>query len=188
MRMRGRPVTILIVQGHLDDHRRTDERFRLRRLANEIRFVEGSLEALDYLNRRNEYGDSGSAPAPGLIVIDIDDAAANVLLTALAADAELHRIPTIVLTDRDVTGQIDLTVDASLVTRVRRPASLQHITTAMASFQSFRFEVQMVHHNGWFETELWIRQNYGDTLVDLGKAESVLERRVAVFEEGSNRL
>jgi CheY-like chemotaxis protein len=98
--MKGEPAIILLVEddpAHAEIVRRNFVNFRM---ANRLMHVPDGQQALDYLFRRGEFQDLEKSPRPNLILLDLRLPKVDGLevLTAVKADAELARIPVVVLT------------------------------------------------------------------------------------------
>jgi CheY-like chemotaxis protein len=98
--MKGEPVIILLVEddpAHAEIVRRNFVNFRM---ANRLMHVADGQQALDYLFRRSEFQDSIHSPRPNLILLDLRLPKVDGLevLKTIKADAELARIPVVVLT------------------------------------------------------------------------------------------
>jgi len=98
---------ILLVEDNPGDARLTREALRDGHLANTLRVVTDGEAAIDFLRRRGDFAD---APRPGLILLDVHlpRKPGTEVLREIKADADLCRIPVIVLTnstpDRDPEG------------------------------------------------------------------------------------
>jgi hypothetical protein len=145
------PISILLVRGNINDHRHTDDRLRLRRLANVVHPVEGPANALRLLTTNIADGE-----LPGFIVLDLNDGDNDTLVSTIRDEAALAEIPLVVLTDRSLDG-IDLRPNAPLTQWLSRPASLADITHAVGVMSDLSFEVTIVSHVRWHETQMWIR-------------------------------
>ena len=98
--MSGEPVVILLVEddpAHAEIVRRNFVNFRM---ANQLIHVADGQEALDYLFRRGDFPDPDKSPRPTLILLDLRLPKVDGLevLKTIKADAELARIPVVVLT------------------------------------------------------------------------------------------
>jgi CheY-like chemotaxis protein len=97
---KGEPVIILLVEddpAHAEIVRRNFVNFRM---ANRLMHVPDGQQALDYLFRKGEFQDPGQSPRPNLILLDLRLPKVDGLevLTTIKADADLARIPVVVLT------------------------------------------------------------------------------------------
>jgi CheY-like chemotaxis protein len=98
--LKGEPAIILLVEddpAHAEIVRRNFVNFRM---ANRLMHVADGQQALDYLFRRETFQDPNQSPRPNLILLDLRLPKVDGLevLTAIKADAELARIPVVVLT------------------------------------------------------------------------------------------
>jgi len=96
----GKPITILLVEddpAHAEIVRRNLADFRV---ANQIRHVEDGQAALDYLFHQGLYADPEANPRPDLVLLDLrlPKVDGQEVLRRIKEDADLRRIPTVVLT------------------------------------------------------------------------------------------
>ena len=100
MRMKGKPVNILLVEDNEDHAELTLGALRNNNLINEIYVVKDGEEALDFLYHRGKYADVKEFPLPGLILLDISLPKVSGLevLETLKKDPQLKVIPVIMLT------------------------------------------------------------------------------------------
>lgn len=118
-----RPLTILMAEDDEDDRILTVEALRANRVANDLRFVGDGEELLAYLRREGPYATPGSAPWPGIILLDLnmprmDGKAA---LARLKADATLKRIPVVVLTTSEDEADILRSYELGAASFVTKP-------------------------------------------------------------------
>src|ERR1041384_2942266 len=119
------PITILMADDDADDRQLTREALEDARLINDIRFVENGEELLDYLLRRGKYSPPAEAPRPGLILLDLNMPRKDgrEVLREIKADADLRRIPVVVLTtsraDADIEGMYGLGANSFIAKPVR---------------------------------------------------------------------
>src|SRR5438874_13797079 len=67
------PITILVCDDDEDDRMLTQQALEDAHISNDLRFVEDGEQLLDYLYQRGEYaGETGAAPRPGLILLDLN--------------------------------------------------------------------------------------------------------------------
>jgi CheY-like chemotaxis protein len=98
--LKGEPAIILLVEddpAHAEIVRRNFVNFRM---ANRLMHVADGQLALDYLFRRGEFQAPDQSPRPNLILLDLRLPKVDGLevLTAIKANADLARIPVVVLT------------------------------------------------------------------------------------------
>jgi CheY-like chemotaxis protein len=104
----GHPIIILLVEddpAHAEIVRRSLKNFRV---ANWIIHVEDGQAALDVLFHRAAYAGSKNVPRPDLILLDLRLPKVDGLevLQRIKEDAELKRIPTVVLTTSSVESDM----------------------------------------------------------------------------------
>jgi chemotaxis family two-component system response regulator Rcp1 len=139
----GRPVRILLVEDSPSDIKLTITALRKARVTNEVAVAHDGEEALNYLRREGPFAD---APRPDLILLDLNMPRMDgrELLALLKDDADLRRLPVIVLTtsaeERDVLGAWDHSV-AGYVTK---PVAFADFIEVIRSVEGFWLSV--VHY------------------------------------------
>jgi CheY-like chemotaxis protein len=103
------PITILICDDDDDDRALTRQALEDAHISNDLRFVEDGEQLLDYLYQRGEYsGETGAAPRPGLILLDLNmpKMDGREALQHIKGDPTLVDIPIVILT----TSGLDLDI------------------------------------------------------------------------------
>ncbi len=106
-------VKILLVEDNLDDIMITKKALSEAKIVNELHVVRDGQEALDFLQHRGAHADAAGSPKPGLILLDLNLPKLNgvEVLTRIKHDAQLRRIPVIMLTvskrDEDIVRSYD---------------------------------------------------------------------------------
>ena len=109
----------------------------------DLRCVENGEELLDYLLRRGKYASPASAPWPGVILLDLNMPRKDgrEALREIKADANLRRIPVVVLTtskaEMDVAGLYDLGANSF----ISKPVQFEGLVTAMRAVQQYWFQM-----------------------------------------------
>ena len=100
MKVKGKPVNILLVEDNEDHAELTVSALKNNNVLNEIHIVRDGEEALDFVYHRGKYTDVEKFPLPGLILLDISLPKLSGLevLETLKVDPNLRHIPIIVLT------------------------------------------------------------------------------------------
>ncbi|MDO8784757.1 MAG: response regulator [Syntrophales bacterium] len=100
MKVKGKPVNILLVEDNEDHAELTLSALRNNNVINEIHVVRDGEEALDFVYHRGKYTDVEKFPLPGLILLDISLPKLSGLevLETFKKDPELKVIPVIMLT------------------------------------------------------------------------------------------
>lgn len=130
-----KPVTILMAEDDEEDRLLAAKAFRESRLLNPLVFVADGEELLDYLRRRGAYALPASAPAPGLVLLDLNMPRKDgrEALREIKSDPALRRIPVIVMTsseaEEDVVRSYDLGVNSFICKPVRFEKLLDVVRT-----------------------------------------------------------
>ncbi|MFZ1984248.1 MAG: response regulator [Desulfatitalea sp.] len=98
--MRGEPLIILLVEDEPAHAEIVMRNFEDCHLANRVMHVSDGQAALDYLYRREAFSSPDQAPRPNLILLDLRLPKIDGLevLQTIKADADLGRIPVVILT------------------------------------------------------------------------------------------
>ncbi|MBW2319109.1 MAG: response regulator [Deltaproteobacteria bacterium] len=94
---------------------------------------------LDFLHQRGKYSEPGSAPRPGILLLDINMPKLDGLsvLKSIREDATLHRLPVIVLTtskdEEDRLKSYDLGANAYIV----KPVGFDNFSRAVRTISLF---------------------------------------------------
>jgi CheY-like chemotaxis protein len=131
-----RPVEILLVEDNPGDVRLTQEVLSEARVNNNLYVVRDGQEALAFLRRRHPFTDS---PRPDLILLDLNlpRKDGRELLADIKADADLKRIPVLVLTtssaDQDVLRTYELQANCYII----KPLGLEQFIDVVKSIEHF---------------------------------------------------
>jgi CheY-like chemotaxis protein len=113
------PITILVCDDDADDRALTAQALDDAHISNNVRFVENGEQLLDYLYQRGEFaGETGLAPRPGLILLDLNmpKMDGREALQIIKGDATLRDIPVVVLStsrlDEDIVRSYKLGVNS----------------------------------------------------------------------------
>lgn len=138
-----RSVVILIADDDDDDRMMAKEALEENRLANEIRFVVDGEDLTDYLNSRGKYTEPGSAPRPGLILLDLNMPRKDgrEALKEIKSDPELRQIPIIVLTTSKAEEDIFRTYDLGVNSFITKPVSFTALAEVMKTLAKYWFEI-----------------------------------------------
>ena len=128
------PITILVCDDDADDRTLPKLALEGARISNTLRFVEDGAQLLDYLYQRGPFGgETGSAPRPGLILMDLNmpNVDGREALRIIKDDPSLRDIPIVVLTTsrlgKDAVESYELGVTAFL----QKPVTLSGFLEAM---------------------------------------------------------
>jgi chemotaxis family two-component system response regulator Rcp1 len=138
--MTDAPFEILLVEDNPADVRLTREAFRSSPGKSVLNVVKDGVEAMAFLRREGGYANAGR---PGLILLDLNlpRKDGREVLAEIKADAELKRIPVVVLTtsraERDVVTSYDLNANCYIV----KPADLDEFVDAICSTERFWLDI-----------------------------------------------
>jgi len=131
---------ILLVEDNLGDIELTREAFEEAKLRNNLHVVMDGDEALDFLYKRNGFEE---AVTPHIILLDLNlpKTDGREVLEVIKADANLKRIPTIVLTssqaDRDIIESYDLHANCYIV----KPVNAMKFIDVVQQVENFWVDV-----------------------------------------------
>ena len=138
-----RPITILFAEDDDDDFLLARDAFAEYHLRNDIRRVRDGEELMDYLLRRNEYADPKKAPAPSLILLDLNMPRKDgrEALAEIKAHPTLRRIPIIALTTSRVEEDILKTYELGVASYIRKPVTFAQLCELVKIFQQYWLEI-----------------------------------------------
>jgi len=136
-------IVILIADDDEDDRLMAKEALEENRLANEVRFVVDGEDLMDYLRGRGKYSAAGSAPRPGLILLDLNmpKKDGRESLAEIKADPKLRQIPVIVLTTSKAQEDIFRTYDLGVNSFITKPVSFTALVEVMKTLAKYWFEI-----------------------------------------------
>jgi CheY-like chemotaxis protein len=107
----------------------------------DLRFVDNGEDLMDYLQHRGKYAELKNAPRPGLILLDLNMPRKDgrEALRDIKADADLRRIPIVVLTtskaDTDIAGLYDLGANSF----ISKPVQFESLVSVMKILGQYWF-------------------------------------------------
>lgn len=138
------PITILICDDDEDDRMLTQQALEDAHISNELRFVGDGEQLLDYLYQRGAFaGETGAAPRPGLILLDLNMPTMDgrEALRHIKQDPALLDIPVVVLTtsslDEDVIRSYRLGVNSFIT----KPVTFSGLVEAMNVLGRYWLEI-----------------------------------------------
>ena len=120
-KIKGNPLTILLVEDNPDHAELIFRSLKDHRVANKIYHVIDGETALDYLFRRGDYAAAGKSPRPHLILLDLRLPKIDGLevLKKIKISRKLRMIPVVILTtseaERDVARAYEYHANSYLV-------------------------------------------------------------------------
>ena len=136
-------VEILMADDDADDRLLAEKALHEYRLKNGIRFVEDGEELMDYLHRRGKYSAPGSAPTPGLILLDLNMPRKDgrEALAEIKGDPVLHKIPVVILTTSKAEEDIIRAYDLGVNSYITKPVTFQGLAEIMKTLSIYWFEI-----------------------------------------------
>jgi CheY-like chemotaxis protein len=138
------PITILVCDDDEDDRMLTQQALEDAHISNSVRFVEDGEQLLDYLYQREEYaGETGKAPRPGLILLDLNmpKIDGREALKTIKGDPALRDIPIVVLStsrlDEDIARSYKLGVNSFIT----KPVTFSGLVEAMNVLGRYWLEI-----------------------------------------------
>jgi CheY-like chemotaxis protein len=137
------PIVILLADDDEEDLQMTVEALQAGRLGNVIRTVQDGEELMDYLHGRGDYAAPGTAPTPGLILLDLNmpKKDGREALAEIKHDAALRQIPVIVLTTSKAEEDIFRTYDLGVNSFITKPVTLAGLVDAMKVMARYWLEI-----------------------------------------------
>ena len=138
------PITILICDDDEDDRLLTQQALEDAHVVNDLRFVQDGEQLMDYLYQRGAFGgETGAAPRPGLILLDLNMPRMDgrEALGHIKRDVTLHDIPVVILTtsnrDADVIRSYQLGVNSFIT----KPLTFSGLVDAMNALGRYWLEI-----------------------------------------------
>ena len=149
----GQPITILLADDDEEDRMLTADALKESRVLNELRFVTDGEELIEYLRHTGRYGQAGSAPRPGLILLDLNMPRKDgrEALREIKADPDLRRIPVIVLTTSKAEEDIYRTYDLGANSFITKPVAFKGLVEIMKELGRYWIEIVELPTNGHTE-------------------------------------
>lgn len=132
----GTPIEILMVEDNPGDVRLTVEALKETKVRNNLNVVRDGAEALAFLRRQGRYE---TAPRPDLILLDLNVPRIDGrrVLAEIKADADLRRIPVVILTSSQAEEDIIRTYDLQANCYVTKPVDLDQFIKVVQSIETF---------------------------------------------------
>ena len=137
---KGEPVQILLVEDDPGDVELTKETLADSKLALNLNVVGDGVDALAYLRNEGEYKDK---PTPDMILLDLNLPRKNgrEVLTEVKEDAELRRIPVIVLTTSEAEEDVLKSYGLGANCYITKPLGLEQFSKVVRSIEEFWFTI-----------------------------------------------
>jgi CheY-like chemotaxis protein len=136
----GRPAEILMVEDNPGDVVLAIEALKEGKLLNRVSVVRDGVEAMSYLRRRGQFE---KAPRPDLVLLDLNlpKKDGREVLSEMKADADLRRIPVVILTSSKAEEDVLRSYDQQASCYITKPVELEQFMSVVRSIERFWFSV-----------------------------------------------
>jgi two-component system response regulator len=137
--MTKKPFIVLMAEDNQHDIVATKRAWKKNNILNPLHIVNDGEECLDYLHQRGKYSEPGSAPRPGILLLDLKMPKMDGLtvLKHIREDEDLCRLPVVVLTtsqeEEDRFRSYNLGANAYVV----KPVGFQNFSEAVQTINLF---------------------------------------------------
>jgi len=130
------PLKILLVEDSPSDSDLTSEALEEGKVIHELFVVEDGIEAMQFLKREGDYADM---PRPDLILLDLNlpKKDGREVLAEIKSDAELRRLPVIVLTTSAAEADISSAYDNHANCYIVKPVNVDAFIRVVRSLEEF---------------------------------------------------
>jgi CheY-like chemotaxis protein len=134
------PIEILLVEDNPGDVRLTQEAFKEGKVNNNLYVVNDGIEAMAYLRQEGKYS---KASRPDVILLDLNlpKKDGREVLAEIKEDADLQRIPVVVLTTSQAEQDILKTYNLHANCYISKPVDLARFITVVKSIETFWLSV-----------------------------------------------
>lgn len=135
--------TILIVEDSDDDFIAITRAFQKSSVRNPIQRCSNGEQALDYLYQRGDFSSPGSAPMPGIILLDLNMPGTDGrdVLRTVKSDPRLQQTPVVVLTTSYARDDIARCYDWGADSYLQKPVDFAGFVGAVSRINACRFEI-----------------------------------------------
>ena len=138
------PITILVCDDDEDDRALTRQALEDAHISNDLRFVVDGEQLLDYLHQRAEYsGETGAAPRPGLILLDLNmpKMDGREALQRIKGDPTLVDIPIVILTTSGLDADVIKSYRLGVNSFITKPVTFSGLVDAMNVLGRYWLEI-----------------------------------------------
>lgn len=129
-------INVLLVEDDPGDVLITREAFAENKVRNHLSVVNDGVKALQFLRREADYA---SAPRPDLILLDLNlpRMDGHEVLAKIKSDADLQRIPVVVLTTSDAEEDVLRSYDLHANAYVTKPVDFERFLGVVRQIDDF---------------------------------------------------
>jgi CheY-like chemotaxis protein len=135
-----KPIEILLVEDNIGDIRLTEEALKEGKLIFNLSVARDGMEAIEFL--RGE-GVRANAPVPDLILLDLNlpRKDGREVLQEIKSDADLKRIPVVVLTTSEAEADIITTYGLHANCYINKPVDMDQFIKIVQMLEQFWFTI-----------------------------------------------
>ncbi len=132
----GKTVEILLIEDNPGDARLAQEAIRDSKVRNRLSWVSDGIEAMAFLRKQGKYSD---APRPDLILLDLNlpRKDGREVLAEVKGDAQLRRIPIVVLTTSQAEEDILKAYHLNANCYITKPVDLEQFLKIVKNIEDF---------------------------------------------------
>ncbi len=136
---------VLVVDDDTDDCLIAMEAWEENGLGNDLRFVQGGVELMDYLYHRGQYVDLSRSPRPGLILLDLSmfPKTGMEALAEIKADPTLCDIPVVVLSISNSPSDASRAYSLGALSFVTKPGTFCEYLSVMRDLSQTWLEMRI---------------------------------------------
>jgi CheY-like chemotaxis protein len=133
-------IQILLIEDNIGDQRLTMEIFKESTVCNKMHTACDGVEALTFLRKEGKYA---SVPTPDLILLDLNMPRKDgrEVLAEIKADAELKRIPVLILTVSAAESDIEKMLNLHANCYITKPFDLDQFQKVIKTIEEFWFGI-----------------------------------------------
>lgn len=137
-----KPNVIIMAEDDADDRLLVKDALEECQWNADLRFVENGEELLDYLLRQGKYKRAEESPRPGLILLDLNmpKKDGREVLRDIRSNAELRRIPVVVLTTSKADTDIERTYELGANSYIAKPVQFDGLVNLMRMISQYWFK------------------------------------------------
>ena len=135
-----KPINILIVEDNEGDARLIMEVLKDGKILSSLHIVCDGVQAMDFLHNSGEYA---ASPRPDLIILDLNlpRKDGRVVLSEIKGDANLKKIPVIVMTTSQAEEDILKSYNLHANCYITKPIDLDQFIRVIKSIEEFWFTI-----------------------------------------------
>lgn len=136
-------ITILMADDDEDDCQMAREALAESRLRNKLHVVSDGEELLRYLRHEGVYAAPGSAPRPGIVLLDLNMPCMDgrEALRAIKADPNLRTIPIVVLTTSKADEDVHRSYELGASSFITKPVTFEGLVEVIKALGKYWLEI-----------------------------------------------